>query len=394
MSRRLVTTEERRARLIDRHRLGPDPGSGSVAEVADSVVGLHATEPTSVYLSAWVRSPGIRREDVEDALYEDRSVVRIVGMRRTLFVVSLEVAPLLDRGCSRPIASQQRKRTVKMMGDSGVISNPDEWLDRVGKATLVALRQRGEAAATELTEDVPELSTKIPYRPDKKWGGEFGASTRVLFELSAEGKIVRGRPRGSWLSSQYRWSAMDQWVDLPDPALTDDEIRAELVRRYLDRFGPVTETDVVWWTGWTKTRARAALAEVDPVEVDLDDAGTGYVLDDLPPENETPTSVVLLPGLDATIMGWKERDWYLGEHGEILFDSNGNAGPTVWVDGRVVGGWGQLSDGEVVWRLLEDVGTEHETVIAKRASELTTWLDGTVLATRFPSPLQKELSGA
>lgn len=365
-----------------------------MAEVADSVVGLHATEPTSVYLSAWVRSPGIRREDVEDALYEDRSVVRIVGMRRTLFVVSLEVAPLLDRGCSRPIASQQRKRTVKMMGDSGVISNPDEWLDRVGKATLVALRQRGEAAATELTEDVPELSTKIPYRPDKKWGGEFGASTRVLFELSAEGKIVRGRPRGSWLSSQYRWSAMDQWVDLPDPALTDDEIRAELVRRYLDRFGPVTETDVVWWTGWTKTRARAALAEVDPVEVDLDDAGTGYVLDDLPPENETPTSVVLLPGLDATIMGWKERDWYLGEHGEILFDSNGNAGPTVWVDGRVVGGWGQLSDGEVVWRLLEDVGTEHETVIAKRASELTTWLDGTVLATRFPSPLQKELSGA
>ena len=38
-----------------------------------------------------------------------------------------------------------------------------------------------------------------------------------------------------------------------------------------------------------------------------------------------------------TFMGWKERDWFLGEHAEPLFDRNGNAGPTVWRDGRVVG---------------------------------------------------------
>ena len=47
----------------------------------------------------------------------------------------------------------------------------------------------------------------------------------------------------------------------------------------------------------------------------------------------------LLPVLDATTMGWKHRDFYLDpEHTPYLFDTNGNAGPTVWCDGRIIGG--------------------------------------------------------
>ena len=78
--------------------------------------------------------------------------------------------------------------------------------------------------------------------------------------------------------------------------------------------------------------------------------------DDLEPEPAPEPWVALLPALDPTAMGWKERDWYLGEHAALLFDSNGNVGPTVWSDGRIVGGWGSGEDGEVVYRLLEDIG--------------------------------------
>ena len=52
------------------------------------------------------------------------------------------------------------------------------------------------------------------------------------------------------------------------------------------------------------------------------------------------------------------RDWYLGPHREALFDTAGNAGPTIWSDGRIVGGWAVLPSGEVVTRLLEDIGSE------------------------------------
>ena len=73
-------------------------------------------------------------------------------------------------------------------------------------------------------------------------------------------------------------------------------------------------------------------------------------------------------------MGWKQRDWYLGPHERILFDANGNAGPTVWCDGRVVGGWSQRKDGEIVFELLEDVGAEATRAIEAEAERLADWL--------------------
>jgi hypothetical protein len=105
---------------------------------------------------------------------------------------------------------------------------------------------------------------------------------------------------------------------------------------------------------------------------------------------------VLLPSLDPTTMGWKERDWYLPSPdpaADGLFDRNGNAGATVWVDGRVVGAWGQRPHGEVVARLLVDVGAEQEALVAAEAERATAWLDATVVRARFPSPIQRELSG-
>jgi hypothetical protein len=90
-------------------------------------------------------------------------------------------------------------------------------------------------------------------------------------------------------------------------------------------------------------------------------------------------------------MGWKQRDWYVGEHRSRIFDSNGNAGPTIWVDGRIVGGWAQRKTGEVVFRLLEDVGAERRAEVAERAAELERVLGDARVVVRFPGPLDKEL---
>jgi len=91
-------------------------------------------------------------------------------------------------------------------------------------------------------------------------------------------------------------------------------------------------------------------------------------------------------------MGWKERSWYLDPgHVPALFDYAGNIGPTVWVDGRIVGGWGQGPDGIVAHRLLSDVGVEAERSICAEAGALTDWLVGVVVTPRFPTPIDKEL---
>jgi hypothetical protein len=92
-------------------------------------------------------------------------------------------------------------------------------------------------------------------------------------------------------------------------------------------------------------------------------------------------------------MGWKQRDWYLGQHAAALFDLSGNAGPTLWWDGRVVGGWSQRGSGEVSYRLLEDVGLEARSVIEGEAARLQDWLGDIVVTARFPTPLHRELAG-
>ncbi len=54
----------------------------------------------------------------------------------------------------------------------------------------------------------------------------------------------------------------------------------------------------------------------------------------------------------------------------MLFDVNGNAGPTVWWDGRVVGGWSQRRDGEIVYRLLEDVGADAVAAVEAEVARI------------------------
>jgi hypothetical protein len=97
----------------------------------------------------------------------------------------------------------------------------------------------------------------------------------------------------------------------------------------------------------------------------------------------------LLPGLDATTMGWFDRDWYLGEHRGQVFDRNGNAGPTAWWNGRIVGGWYQEDDARVQLQLLEDPGRDGQRALQRRADDLSSWLDGVRISPRFPSPLSK-----
>src|SRR2546428_262731 len=90
-----------------------------------------------------------------------------------------------------------------------------------------------------------------PMRPRCTWAGEQGMSTRVLFLLAAEGHIMRARPRGTWISSQYRWVRADRWLTGGIPELPVEAARAELVRRWLAAYGPGTVADIKWWTGWT-----------------------------------------------------------------------------------------------------------------------------------------------
>jgi hypothetical protein len=386
---RSISVEERRARLARRHFLASGSGAPDAVTLAGGIVGLHATDPATVFLSA--RARGVEGAALERALYEERSLLRMIGMRRTLFVLPLELAAVVQAACTETILAASRKRYAKLIEGGGIAVDGAAWLDEVSVETMRALEARGEAYASELSADVPQLREKIHYGEGTKWASSTGTTSWVLFLLAAEGRVVRGRPRGAWTSSQWRWAPAEAWFEQPLPRLEPEAARTELAARWLAAFGPATVTDLKWWTGWPLGQTRAALSAIGAVEVDLDGV-PGFVLPtDLEPEAEPKPWAAFLPSLDPTVMGWKERDWYLGEHAPALFDRNGNAGPTVWWNGRVVGGWAGRKTGEVVFRLLEDVGADAERVIDAEMQRLQAVLGGTKVVPRFATPLAKDL---
>ena len=380
---------ERRARLARRHTLAPADRAEDVLAATDAMVVLHGTDPATVYLSAWARVDGLAVADVDKALYVDRTLVRHLCMRRTLFVMRPELFGVVNAAASRRVADQERRRLVKEVEKAGLVADGEGWLRDASAATLAALDRLGEATSTELRSEIPLLEGSISYGEGKSWGGRYPVGPRVLTCLSAAGDIVRGTNRGGWTVSRPAFARTPAWLGELPPEPPEREARAELVRRWLHAFGPATVADVKWWLGSTLTAARAALADVDAVEVDLHGAPGVALPDDLDPTPDPEPWGVLLPALDPTTMGWIERDWYLGPHKPAIFDSTGNGGTTAWWDGRIVGGWAQTAEGEVVLQLLEDPGREAVGVLEREAERLTTWLDGVRVSPRFPSPLSR-----
>lgn len=384
---RTFTAAERRARLARRHFLTAP--ADSITGTAAGLVGLHSTDPATPYLSLWARLPGFAIADLDTELYERRSVIKHLAMRRTLWMVRTGDLAAIQAGASDRVAGNELRKLIADVEKAGVAPDGDRWVSAACAAVLRHLRQHGPTSAKELRAALPELSGSHDPAPGKRWGGEIPLGPRVLTVLGVQGEIVRGPNDGAWTVSRPRWTTTADWLGAKPEPTSEDAARTELVRRWLAAFGPATVTDIKWWFGNTLTWARTALRDLEAVEVDLEGI-PGYVLpDDLEVEPDPGPWCALLPGLDVTTMGWFDRDWYVGPHRSQVFDTNGNAGPTVWCNGRIVGGWRQDENGRVVLCLLEETGSAMNRALQRKADELTEWLAAARVNPRFPSPVSK-----
>lgn len=354
-----------------------------------AVVCLHGTDPVTVYLSAHARVSDLSIGDLDAALYSERALVKHLAMRRTLFVVPREQLGVVQAAASDRVAAAERRRLVKDVEAAGLHRDGQRWLRRAERQVVDALAEGREATASELREELSCLRGSITHGEGRSWGGETPIGPRVLTVLSASGQAVRASNDGDWTASRPRWAATRGWLGEPIRRVPRDEAMATLVTEWLQAFGPGTEEDIKWWLGSTLRDVRAALHRIAAVAVDLD-GDPGWVLPhDVDEVDLAEPWAALLPPLDPTTMGWKHRDWYLGPHRDLLFDTSGNAGSTAWSDGRIVGGWRQDEDGAVELQLLEDVGREAADRLGAEADRLASWLGGRRVVPRFPSPLSK-----
>jgi hypothetical protein len=212
---RAVDVAERRARAARRHHLAPDTWASDPVELVRDLVALHSTDPASVFLSAMARSVDASPAALERALYDDRSLLRMLGMRRTMWVVPLELAAIIHAGCTKAIAARERARLVQFLEQGGVADDGARWLRHLGgrsgllsadDAEPVVPPQPWAALLPALDPTVMGWTERSWYLGDHRaplfdrcWGssGVGGGGVRVaVFDADRRSGGLRG-PQGS-----------------------------------------------------------------------------------------------------------------------------------------------------------------------------------------------------
>ena len=201
---RTFSPEQRRARLAQRHFLTGDPAPG-ITDLTRSVVGLHATDPATPYLSLWARVPEFRVEHLDSELYERRSVVKHLAMRRTLWVLPSDLLEVVQSAASDRVADNERRKLIADVEKAGVASDGAAWLETAARAVHRHLGVHEHASSAELRAALPELAGTYDPAPGKPWGGQTHLAPRILTFLSANGELVRGPNDSTWTNSRPRW---------------------------------------------------------------------------------------------------------------------------------------------------------------------------------------------
>jgi len=309
--------------VLNKQHLGGRAGSVSRVRTVQGIGGLHATLAAVPYLTLWARGRASAKEDLATALYEQRSLAKVLCMRNTLFILPKALLPIVYQ------ATKQRRQALlgRYLLHYGIT---DEEYQR-GCATVADLLARGPRTAAEIKRELsgPPMAVMVDLMPDD-W------------------QLVRAGPRGSWRSNLHEYLPFHDWFpEVNLDSVSPHDAQTGLVRHYLCCFGPASEEDIVWWTGLGKSEVRRGLSEMADgvVQVDIDGLEGRYLLPASDVEavggtHDDGHPLWFLPNLDPCIMGYKDRSRFLNpSEYERVFDSSGNALPTVWCDGQIVGVW-------------------------------------------------------
>ncbi|MFN8123794.1 MAG: winged helix DNA-binding domain-containing protein [Thermoleophilia bacterium] len=291
--------------LLERHAL-------PLTEALERVLGLQAQEPLEPYAGLWSRLAGFVPGALAGAL-EDRSVARLLLMRRTVHLVSAADAHglrALHHGMLMDRALGVDRRRLP-----GIEAGP-LW----------------EAVAPLLAEPrrLPEVAAAV----EDRW--PLATRDALVQAIAVLVPVLQVPPRGVWGRPQPQPShvAVESWLGpAPGPAPAPED----LVLRYLRAFGPATAADIRAWSGLSGLNG--PLERLRPRLRSFRDAAGRELLDveDGPlPDPGTPAPVRFLPAFDNAVLGFRHRGRMIDEAYRAL---SVDATRFVLVDGRVAATW-------------------------------------------------------
>lgn len=368
--------------VLRKQHLTDDSKSNKIAQVVKDLIGLHATGPTTPYLSLLARTRNFQKEFLEEELYIKRTLGKIRCMRKTVHILPKEMIP---------VAFSATRKSVELASEkySQYLGVTREEYERTARQILRVLKGK----VMDTSEIKQSLKTECNISP-------------IVNLMCDQGLLIRGKPAKSWKSNIHSYHLFEDYFPSLDLNAIDEATAKELlVRNYISSFGPVTENDVVWWPGFLKGEVKQILKNLEDQITQLEVSGLDKSflmfnsdicsLD----ASRNGDTVNLLPSLDPYLMGYKDRERYLdSEYCDNVFDRSGNATSTILLNGKVIGIWDVAEKPEPTIKFLlfhdvEKAVLSDIHLIAKRTGKFI--LDKAVQIKRCDSmiPLTRRTAG-
>lgn len=358
-----LTWDRVRAWRLARQHLVERLPAERMPDVVRDVCGVHAQVPSSAELQVWARADDARPEDVREALWTRRSLVRTWSMRGTLHLLTAEDLPLYVAAL-RTHDRWWKGAWLRMIGFSS-----DEL-----RAILDAIR--ASLGATPLTRE--QLADKVAERVGPRARERMLSGWAEMLKPAAfQGSLISGPPRGQSVT----FVRPDRWLgSWTEPG--SEEAWREIVRRYLRAYGPATREEFARWWGMQPAPAGRILeASADALaEVDVDGHRAWALAEDvagLRAAAQRPP-VRLLAGFDVYVAGTRPRESLVDKRFEDrVFRKAGWISPVVLADGVVAGVWGHERTGGRVQVTVEPfrrLGAAHKRQIGEEADRLGSFL--------------------
>jgi hypothetical protein len=318
--------------VLQKHHLAKDPRTDDLLQIIKDIRGLHATLSTTPYLSLFLRSKNFKREDLDEMLYTERLLGKVRYARKTVYVLPKEFLT-----------------TAYSAFKSLLLPRFEVYIQYLGHT---------QEEYEEITQEILHIvkgSGKTTKEIKAELKRECNASAIVNL-MCDQNLLIRGKPRSGWKSNLHTYYPFNEYF--PDLDLNEmEELNAkeQIVRHYLSSYGPVTVTDISWWTGFLRGEVKRILEVLKSELISVEIAGISgqYVM--LSSDNESLNSVEvpkkpqvhLLPALDPYLMGFKDRQRLLDDaHSDWIYDRSGNATYVILVNGRIAGVWDWIDQKE------------------------------------------------
>ena len=345
------------------------------------------------FLSIKARRPSVTLGDLEEALLNDRTLIRASAFRGSLFLLNTNDFPIFFRTFHHLLFQRGLQRLLD---------------NQISKAHLFHF-------ADLLAEADPLLPLAIPNLleiifPGRRKRPDHEICQRIVQKLCDMGVLVRASAKG-WKGNEFTYALLKKWA--PDISLKPDNpetARTETVRKYLRAYGPASIEDIAWWTGLPVVQCQRSVAHLRReavrfhVETYRDDMiGLKETVELLRRKLPVEEEIQLLPPWDPYALGWRCRKRVADK--EVLpfiYDPQGNATSVILDNGKVVGLW-QFRDSEnnlLEYHIFERYNERKNVILqkiedwARMLSKLTGAVSAKLIERQLPQALKDRPLGS